>query len=118
VLNVHTFSEADFAAVGEVLLSPRQLGIYDVPKDWANTLRSALQISSLPVMDAPARVSFQQLNDGSFVVQNYNMAPAEVKLTLKQEGKLRDRFDAKEMTIKENRLTVTIPARSRVWIGK
>ena len=61
---------------------------------------------------------FQQLSDGSFVIQNYNQAPAEVKIALKQEGKLRDRFDGKEMTIKENRLTVTIPARSRVWIGK
>jgi hypothetical protein len=118
VLNVHTFSEADFAAVGEVLLSPRQLGIYDMPRDWANTLRAALQLPDLPVMDAPARVSFQQLSDGSFVIQNYNQAPAEVKIALKQEGKLRDRFDGKEMTIKENRLTVTIPARSRVWIGK
>lgn len=118
VLNVHTFSEADFAAVGEVLLSPRQLGIYDIPRDWANTLRSALQLSSLPVLDAPARVSFQQLNDGSAVVQNYNTVPAEVKITLNQEGKFRDRFDGKELPIKEKRLSFTIPARSRVWIGK
>lgn len=118
VLNVHTFSEADFAAVGEVLLSPRQLGIYDMPREWANTLRAALQLPSMPVMDAPARVSFQQLADGSFVVQNYNQVPAEVKFTLKQDGKLKDRFSGKEMTVNNHVLEISMPARSRVWIGK
>ena len=118
VLNVHTFSESDFAAVGEVLLSPRQLGIYDMPREWANTLRSALQLTILPVMDAPARVSFQQLSDGSFVVQNYNQVPAEVKFTLKQDEKLKDRFTGKEMTVKNHAMAITMPARSRVWIGK
>jgi hypothetical protein len=118
VLNVHTFSEADFAAVGEVLLSPRQLGLYDVPGDWANVLRSALQLANLPVMDAPARVSFQQLNDGSFVVQNYNQVPAEVKFTMQQDEKLKDRFTGKEMTMNNHTLAITIAARSRVWIGK
>jgi hypothetical protein len=118
VLNIHTFSEADFAAVGEVLLSPRQLGIYDMPREWANTLRSALQLAILPVMDAPARVSLQQLGDGSFVVQNYNQVPAEVKFTLKQDEKLKDRFSGKEMKVKNHAMEITIPARSRVWIGK
>ena len=55
-LNVHTFSEADFAAVGEVLLSPRQLRLYEVPQEAANLVRSVLQISELPIMDAPTRV--------------------------------------------------------------
>ncbi len=118
VLNVHTFSEADFAAVGEVLLSPRQLGLFELPREWANTLRSALQLSELPKMDAPTRVSMQQLTDGSFVVQNYNQEAVTVKFSFLKEQAWKDLFSGKELKIKNQELEMSIGARSRLWIGR
>ena len=118
VLNVHTFSEADFEAVGEVLLSPRQLGLFDIPQEWANTLRSALQISELPILDAPSRVALQQLKDGSMVVQNYNQEAVTIKITYPEDRNLKDRFSGKELVVKNHTLEITMSARSGVWIGK
>ncbi|HWS00047.1 MAG TPA: hypothetical protein VN249_05485 [Prolixibacteraceae bacterium] len=117
VLNVHTFSESDFAAVGEVLLSPRQLGLYELPKEWANTLRSAMQTGKLPVMDAPTRVAMQQLKDGSFVVHNYNQEAVTVKLKLLAANGLKDRFTGKALEVKGQQLEINMGPRSRVWIG-
>jgi len=118
VLNVHTFSETDFILVGEVLLSPRQLGFFDLPRQWANCMRSVLQLSDLPVMDAPSRVAMQNLTDGSFVLQNYNQEPVKVKITYQEDKLLKDRFSGKVMEINNHLLEISMPARSRVWIGK
>lgn len=118
VLNVHTFSEADFAAVGEVLLSPRQLGMYDMPEDWANALRLAFQLGELPAMEAPARVSFQQLQNGSFILQNYNKEPAEVQLTVQGNAPWKDLFSGKILEVKDQKLSISLPARSGIWAGK
>ena len=44
VLNSHTFSEADFKAVGEVLLCPRPLGLLDLPTS-CSVFNEQLQIA-------------------------------------------------------------------------
>lgn len=118
VLNVHTFSEADFAAVGEVLLSPGQLGLFELPREWANTLRSALQLDELPKLDAPTRVAMQQLADGSFVVQNYNQEAVTVRFYFSKDQALKDLFSGKELAIKNQELEICLPSRSRIWIGR
>lgn len=118
LLNVHTFSEADFAAVGEVLLSPRQLGLYELPEEWANTLRSTLQINDLPQLNAPARVSMQQLSDGSSFIQNYNQEAVTVTITYRESPKMKELFTNQGLETKDNSLKINMPARSRIWIGK
>jgi hypothetical protein len=42
VLNVRTFTEADFLAAGEVLLAPKQLGLVQIPRELADALRASL----------------------------------------------------------------------------
>ena len=118
VLNVHTFSEADFAAVGEVLLSPRQLGLFELPREWANTLRSTLQLDELPRMDAPTRVAMQQLTDGSFMVHNYNQEAVTVRFSFSKDQTRKDLFSGKELEIKNQELEICLPSRSRIWIGR
>lgn len=118
VMNVHTFSEADFAAVGEVLLSPRPLGLYDIPVEWANIVRTAFQIPGTPVLDAPARVAFQMLTDGSVVLQNYNQEASRIKINLNSGARWKDLFSGKAYTANGNVLELMMPARSRVWLVK
>jgi len=118
VLNVHTFSEQDFTAVGEVLLSPRQLGLFELPREWANTLRAALQLNELPGMEAPTRVAMQQLTDGSFIVQNYNQEAVTVKFIFSKDQAWKDLFSGKELAVKNRKLEISLPSRSRVWIGR
>lgn len=100
VLNCETHSQADFDAVGEVLLSPRQLGMLEIPDAWANTLRQVFNFRQKINFTAPARVSLQPLANGDCVVQNYN-------------------FDAVTVSLRTPALSndaVKIPARDRVWI--
>ncbi|MCE1199421.1 MAG: hypothetical protein LWW85_10670 [Marinilabiliales bacterium] len=115
LLNVHTFSEADFKAVGEVLLSPRQLGILDVPENWANLLRSAFEEKGTVKMTGPARVALQRLSNGELMIQNYNREPVEI--TLVSDKPLLDRLTNKVYTPLRQRTKVRLEARSRVWFS-
>jgi hypothetical protein len=82
-LNVHTYSQADFDAVGETLLSPRPLSLLDLPMDAFTPLRMRLgQIGPKPWLDAPARVTFQPLGDSSWFLLNNSAQPAEAELRM------------------------------------
>jgi len=78
VLNAQTYTQADFDAVGEHLLSPRDLGLLDLPQVWCDVLRNALAGALEKNLSAPARVSAAWLADGSCVVQNHGRSPALV----------------------------------------
>lgn len=115
VINTHTFSQADFDAVGEVLLCPRQLGLLEVPGNWANQIRSAFYVEESVILDAPARVTFQQLGDGSFVVHNYNQNKTRVEIQLPNEAKWIDRFTGKTLESEGKLLKLEMTPRSRIW---
>jgi hypothetical protein len=115
VINTHTFSQADFDAVGEVLLCPRQLGLLEVPKAWANTIRSAFSENENLILDAPTRVTFQQLADGSFVVHNYNQNKTWVEIQLPNEGKWIDSLTGKTLETSGKLLKLEMSPRSRIW---
>src|SRR5690606_18982140 len=115
VINTHTFSQADFDAVEEVLLCPRQLGLLEVPNNWANTIREMFYVENEPVIKAPARVTFQQLSDGSFVVHNYNQYKTMIEIQLPAESKWIDRFTGKPLETTGKLMNLEMNPRSVIW---
>lgn len=117
VINTHTFSQADFDAVGEVLLCPRQIGLLELPQPWMNTIRSVFANGGMPVLDAPSRVTYQILNDSSYVVHNYNQQKTSVAIQLKNvAGVMIDRFTGDTLQVNDERLKIEMEPRSRIWI--
>ena len=116
VLNSHTFSQEDFDIVGEVLLCPRQLGLLELPKPWINTIRSVFHTGDDPVIDAPSRVSIQQLSDGSFIIHNYNQENTTVKILLPRVGDYIDGFTGKPMPVAGSEIKLEMAPRSRKWL--
>jgi hypothetical protein len=116
VINTHTFSQADFDAVGEVLLCPRQIGLLELPKSWVNQIRSVFNSEEDRILDAPSRVTFQKLNDGSFVVHNYNQEKATVEISLPKETSMEDGFTGQTLEISNNILKLEMQPRSRIWL--
>jgi len=118
VLNTHTFSQADFDAVGEVLLCPRQLGLLEVPRSWANTIRSAFNSKLNFKLDAPTRVSMQTLKDGSAVIYNYNREATEISLKSGDSGIYFDALSGNDIPTKQGMLIIKMSPRSRIWLKK
>ena len=118
VLNSHTFSEADFEAVGEVLLCPRPLGLLDLPQSWANSLRGVFNAKLDIELDAPTRVTMQPLENENIVLHNYNKHEIEIHLSGLQEGKWADLFQNLELIVDSGSTTIKMKPRSRIWLGK
>lgn len=116
VLNSHTFSQQDFDDVGEVLLCPRQLGLLELPRPWMNTIRSAFYSKDEPILDAPSRVTMQQLADHSFMIHNYNQEITTVNIRLPQAAVCTDGFSEKTIPAEGKGLKLEMTPRSRIWI--
>ena len=116
VINTHTFSQADFDAVGEVLLCPRQLGLLELPKPWVNQIRSVFNSGENRILDAPSRVTWQQLGDGSFMVHNYNQENTTVVIDNQNASKYFDGFDGEPISGTDREIRLNVPPRSRVWL--
>jgi len=115
VINTHTFSQADFDAVGEVLLCPRQLGLLELPKSWINQIRSAFYTEGNMVLDAPSRVTFQQLADGSFVVHNYNQENTTVVFGNPNRVQYSNGFTGQPVSGTDREIRLNMAPRSRIW---
>lgn len=118
VINTHTFSQQDFDAVGEVLLSPRQLGILEAPVSWANTIRHSFQQEDMPAINASTRITFQYMGDESFVVHNYNREKSTVEIRLNHNDRLVNRFTGEELSTGGEILKLEMAPRSRIWCIK
>lgn len=116
VLNCHTFSQADFDAVDEVLLCPRPLGLLDVPQSWANTLRDAFGGQLGIQLSAPTRVTLQPLGKTNVVLHNYNTQHVDVVLNLQQSSPLMDVFSGTRIDRQNGAIKLTLPPRSRMWL--
>ena len=129
LLNTHTYSQADFDAIGEVLLCPRPLGLLALDGPPLSALRRAFREVTGPAFDGPSGVTFHPLSGSSergFVVQNFNAQDVNVGIRLQvQAGKpisFTERFSGKPLPIHAIDagagvvLDLTIPARGRVWI--
>ena len=117
-LNSHTFSQADFDRVGEVLLCPKPLGLLEVPQSWANTIRTAFNQPLAIDLNAPARVAFQSIGKSGWVVHNYNQE--EVSVDFRVDGltsqPLINGFSGEKVEVLNGRIHLNLAARSRIWI--
>ncbi len=116
VINTHTFSEADFAAVDEHLLAPAQIGLVELPAEWADTIREAFRDAAEPAVKAPARVTVQRLKGGSLVIHNYNQVPADVTVNFSQSGNYKDGFTGEKIAAGVREVKLSMKARSNIWL--
>lgn len=116
VINTHTFSQQDYDAVGEVLLPPRQLGILEVTEPWANAIRNSFKTENDWNISAPARISYQRLDDGSFVLHNYNRDKTTVEIQLKQDIRLINEFTGDKLQTEGDKIKLQMAPRSRIWV--
>lgn len=118
VLNTHTYSQADFNAVGEVLLPPRALGLTEIPSEWAMELRRVFGHAPGIKLRAPSRVTLQALQATGWFIQNYNneSVTVEIDFTEDSDGGYIDGFTHKSLTPTANILTAVLPSRSRLWV--
>jgi hypothetical protein len=136
LLNTHTYSQADFDAVREVLLCPRPLGLLAMDGPALAALREAfgngaasLQNLGIPAFDGPSCITFHPFGSSggaSSVIQNFNDKPVNVTITLQAEKdtprEFVEAFSEKPIPVRVvgagNRvaLDLPIPARGRIWI--
>lgn len=116
VLNSHTFSEADFEAVGEVLLCPRPLGLVELPQSWANSIRDIFNEDLGIIMDAPTRVTMQPLENGGIILHNYNKEDVEITLSGIDFSGYKDYFNDQEVILDQYAMRLKMKPRSRVWL--
>jgi hypothetical protein len=128
LLNTHTYNQADFDAVGEVLLCPRPLGLLELEGSALQALRKAFSHHQLviPAFDGPGCVTFHPLDSsGTCVIQNFNDKSVDVTVSLPEEklGQFIEVFSRRIIpvrTFEKNNiaLDLSIPARGRAWIRR
>ena len=85
LLNTHTYSQADFDAVGEVLLCPRPLGLLSLGGPALAALRTAFNGGEPSILEGPASVTYHPFAGapvGACVIQNFNDTAVDVSLIL------------------------------------
>ncbi len=138
LLNTHTYSQADFDAVHEVLLCPRPLGLLAMQQPALATLREAfgngtasLRKLGIPTFHGPGCVTFHPFGSsgqGACVFQNFNDQPVDVTVVMQAEkgkpNQFVEAFSGKPISTRAveagNRiaLDLPIPARGRVWVWR
>jgi hypothetical protein len=141
LLNTHTYNQADFDAVGEVLLCPRPMGLLDMEGLALSAFRAVFgshkitennkTITSkplIPVLDGPACVTIHPFDDENCVIQNFNNEEVRITVTIRIQGDKSHRFidgftkkpiPARTANSKSTlSLDLLIPARDRVWIRR
>ena len=134
--------QADFDAVGEVLLCPRPLGLVAMQGSALSALRNVFANRSiidndamapsklqLPAFDGPGCVTFHPFGpsaSGSCVIQNFNDEAVNVTVTIRiGEGRphrFEEAFTGKSIPIRATKsgkhiaMDLLIPARGRIWI--
>jgi hypothetical protein len=126
LLNTHTYSQADFDAVGEVLLCPKPLGLLDINGPALSTLRKAFGITNFDVFSCVTYHPFGPADSGNCVIQNFNDEAVNISISVNIEknksNKFFEAFSQKPILVRTNEsksqmtLDLTIPSRSRVWI--
>ena len=117
-LNSHTFSQADFDAVGEVLLCPKPLGLLEIPETWANTIRNEIVKPLNFELLAPTRIVVQPTGNSAFMFHNYNQLKKDfvfVKPGL-SETQLINGFTGDVLPTNGDTLKLSLQARSRMWV--
>jgi hypothetical protein len=87
-----------------------------MPREWVNAIREAFYEEGDPVIDAPARVTVQQLSDSSLVIHNYNQEAVNVTITFSKAGKYVDGFTGEAVTSNGNEVKLQMKARTKMWL--
>jgi hypothetical protein len=117
VLNTHTYSQADFDAVGEVLLPPTPLGLLELPDLWAQELRRVFGGDQGLRLRGPTRVTLQPLEGAGWVIQNYNTSAVTLELEFAGAlGVVRETLSGTLLPVKNHVVTGSLATRSRWWI--
>ncbi|HLT71560.1 MAG TPA: hypothetical protein VKZ75_02870, partial [Cyclobacteriaceae bacterium] len=116
VWNVHTFSNEDFEAAGEMLLAPKPLGLVNLPREWVNIIRASFNETLKLSADAPTRVAIQPFGDNELMVTNYNQEEVSVRIPASNPTNRINVFNGNEVSVENGTTNLTIPARSRVWL--
>jgi hypothetical protein len=143
LLNTHTYSQADFDAVGEVLLCPRDLDLLSMGEDTLSRLRAvfgggfpgkagprlAEGRARAGLARGPSGVTFHPFSatsDDGFVIQNFNVTQEDVNVITGTQSnapvEFVDRFSGQVLSaspvagLPVVSLEITIPARGRIWI--
>jgi hypothetical protein len=98
------------------LLAPRQIGLVELPRPWANSIREAFHQQEEPVIDAPVRVTVQRLSDGSLVIHNYNEDATIVSVTFPKDGKYINDFTGEQVTANGKEVKLEMKPRSNIWL--
>lgn len=125
VLNVHTFTQADFDAVGEVLLAPKPVGLLDLPQAWADVLRDAFTADLGVTLSAPPCVTLQSVGKNAWFLQNYRKEPVDAVLQFDAlpwcrvkdgfGGRGREAFPGASVKIDRARAEMRLEPRARLW---
>ncbi len=117
-LNSHTFSQADFDAVGEVLLCPKPLGLLEIPTTWANIIRNEIVSPLNFKLNAPTRIVVQPMGDSAWMFHNYNQTKEDFSFSRPglSKAKLIDGFTGEVLSTNGDMLKLSLQARSRIWV--
>ncbi len=119
VLNSHTFSEADFQAVNEVLLAPRPVALLELPEAVLAAVRNVFLPTGHLRLVGPARVALHAFASGDVVVCNFNGEPVNVLLegVPVQDAQLVGLETAKSwLRVAGGSVHLRLGARSHVWL--
>jgi len=123
VLNVHTFTEADFKAINEVLLAPKPIPWLDLPEEWLNMIRESFLEPLNISFKAEGRISIHLFGD-EFVICNFNDFDVKTKLNLEKyigkESGLNyiNKLSGQPIQIQNIELLLSVEKRGLLWIGK
>ena len=115
LIHIHSHRK-DFDAVGEVLLSPRQIGLTELPESWVNMIRSSFTNEDEPFFGAPSRVTIQHLSDDSFFINNYNQETITLNILLPQAAGYIDGFSGEKISTGGKNIEFQMKPRTRIWL--
>jgi hypothetical protein len=126
LLNTHTYSQADFDAVGEVLLCPRPLGLLEINGPALSALREAFGGTTFEGPSCVTYHPFGSAGSGSCVIQNFNDKAVNVTVNIEKDksNEFVEAFSKRPIPVRTTEsknhiaLDLTIPARSRIWIRR
>ncbi|NQU51364.1 MAG: hypothetical protein HQ522_02380, partial [Bacteroidetes bacterium] len=117
-VNSHTFSQADFDAVGEVLLCPKPLGLLEMPQVWANIFHNEINEELDFELNAPTRLVVQPLGESAWLFHNYNQTKQDFVFRKPDlsNADLINAFTGELIETTGDAIKLTLQPRSRIWI--
>ena len=118
VLNLSTFTQADFDAVKERFLPPAPVSFLNLHQKAASRIRLGIMHQRPILLDAPARLGAYFLSDDVVVLENFRDEVVNVRVELDGKWKERIHGSALDSAQTANQNKVTIPARGIIALER